>query len=120
MFKLLFLRKLILLVRYSNLSEEGVKDLHSILKPHLLRRLKKDVEKSLPSKSEKILKVPMSKMQKQYYKWILTKNFTEINKPAQRGKISTLINIAVELQKNCNHPYLFESAQYVIICFFIN
>ena len=118
-FIIFFDRKLILIVRFSNLAEEGVQELHSMLKPHLLRRLKKDVEKSLPTKSEKILKVPMSKTQKQYYKWILTKNFTELNKPAQRGKISTLMNIVVELQKNCNHPYLFESAQYVIIYFII-
>jgi chromodomain-helicase-DNA-binding protein 1 len=99
-------------VRYADLSEEGrTRELHNMLKPHLLRRLRKDVEKSLPANPEKVLKVPMSKMQKQYYKWILTKNFSELNKSSQRGKASTLLNIVVELKKNCNHPYLFEAAQ---------
>jgi chromodomain-helicase-DNA-binding protein 1 len=87
-----------------------------MLKPHLLRRLKRDVEQSLPAKTEKILKVPMSRMQKQYYKWILTKNFSEINKA--RGKASSLLNIVVELKKNCNHPYLFDGAEYTRCCSF--
>jgi chromodomain-helicase-DNA-binding protein 1 len=100
-------------VRYADLSEDGrITELHNMLKPHLLRRLKKDVEKSIPAKSEKILKVPMSRMQKQYYKWILTKNFGEINKTT-KGRASSLLNIVVELKKNCNHPYLFDGAEYV-------
>ena len=40
----------------------------------------KDVEKSLPPKNERILRVAMSPLQKQYYKWILTRNFKELNK----------------------------------------
>lgn len=40
----------------------------------------KDVEKSLPPKNERILRVPMSPLQKQYYKWILSRNFKELNK----------------------------------------
>lgn len=39
----------------------------------MLRRLKKDVIKSLPTKSERILRVEMSAMQTHYYKNILTK-----------------------------------------------
>ena len=50
------------------------------LRPHLLRRVIKDVEKSLPPKNERILRVAMSPLQKQYYKWILTRNFKELNK----------------------------------------
>ena len=54
--------------------------LHTELRPHLLRRVIKDVEKSLPPKNERILRVAMSPLQKQYYKWILTRNFKELNK----------------------------------------
>jgi SNF2 family DNA or RNA helicase len=54
--------------------------LHAELRPHLLRRVIKDVEKSLPPKNERILRVAMSPLQKQYYKWILTRNFKELNK----------------------------------------
>ena len=39
-----------------------------------------DVERSLPPKREKILRVAMTPLQKQYYKWILTRNFKELNK----------------------------------------
>eukprot|EP01127_Copromyxa_protea_P013904 TRINITY_DN378_c0_g1_i1.p1 TRINITY_DN378_c0_g1~~TRINITY_DN378_c0_g1_i1.p1 ORF type:complete len:1789 (-),score=447.06 TRINITY_DN378_c0_g1_i1:34-4668(-) len=98
--------------RYSDLSEEArINELHGILKPHLLRRLKKDVEKSLPAKRERILRVPLSPMQKRYYKWILTKNFTELNKSSKKGSHSSLLNIVVELKKICNHPYLFSGAE---------
>ena len=55
--------------------DAGYASLHKILEPFLLRRVKKDVEKSLPSKVEQILRVEMGALQKQYYKWILTKNF---------------------------------------------
>lgn len=39
----------------------------------MLRRLKRDVIKSLPSKKEQILRVEMSTLQTHYYKNILTK-----------------------------------------------
>lgn len=40
-----------------------VERLHAVLRPFLLRRLKSDVEKSLPPKKETILKIGMSEMQ---------------------------------------------------------
>lgn len=63
----------------------AVQRLHAVLRPHLLRRVIKDVEKSLPPKNERVLRVPMTPLQKQYYKWILTKNFKELNKVRSRG-----------------------------------
>lgn len=42
--------------------------------------LKKDVEKSLPAKIERILRVDMAPLQKQYYRWILSRNFQALNK----------------------------------------
>lgn len=54
--------------------------MHADLRPHILRRVIKDVEKSLPPKRERILRVEMSPMQRQYYKWVLGKNFEELNK----------------------------------------
>ena len=38
------------------------------------------MEKSLPPKNERILRVAMTPLQKQYYKFILTRNFKELNK----------------------------------------
>jgi chromodomain-helicase-DNA-binding protein 1 len=44
-------------------NEAKIRELHSQLESIMLRRLKKDVIKSLPTKSEKILRVEMSAMQ---------------------------------------------------------
>ena len=88
----------------------GVQRLHAALRPHLLRRVIKDVEKSLPPKNERILRVPMTPLQRQYYRWILTRNFKELNKSAKGSQV-TLLNIIMDLKKCCNHPFLFESAR---------
>lgn len=49
-------------------QEDKIKELHEKLEHVMLRRLKKDVIKSLPSKSERILRVEMSAMQTHYYR----------------------------------------------------
>lgn len=66
-------------------SDEGISSLHRELGPHLLRRVIKDVEKSLPPKNERILRVEMTPLQKQYYKWILNRNFEALNKVSWPG-----------------------------------
>ena len=45
-----------------------IRRLHKVLRPFLLRRLKKDVESELPDKVENIIKVKMSGLQNQLYK----------------------------------------------------
>lgn len=50
---------------------EQVKRLHKILGPHMLRRLKEDVEKSLPKKEEVLVEMNLSAAQKTYYKAVL-------------------------------------------------
>lgn len=98
--------------KYGQLGHESqLTQLHAELKPHLLRRLKKDVEKSLPEKNEKILRVPLSTLQRQYYRWVLTRNFKELNKGVTGQSAATLSNIMIELKKVCNHPYLFGNAE---------
>ncbi|CAL5071350.1 unnamed protein product [Urochloa decumbens] len=100
--------------KYKNLSsfnETELANLHKELRPHILRRVIKDVEKSLPPKIERILRVEMSPLQKQYYKWILERNFQNLNKGVRGNQVS-LLNIVVELKKCCNHPFLFESADH--------
>ncbi|KAM6257012.1 chromodomain-helicase-DNA-binding protein 2-like [Porphyrio hochstetteri] len=87
--------------------EYGYQSLHKVLEPFLLRRVKKDVEKSLPAKVEQILRVEMSALQKQYYKWILTKNYKALSK-GTRGSTSGFLNIVMELKKCCNHFYLIK------------
>lgn len=53
--------------------EEKIKELHKQLESLMLRRLKRDVLTSLPTKSERILRVEMSALQTHFYKNILTK-----------------------------------------------
>ena len=89
-------------------KEEQVKKLHNMLGPHLLRRLKADVLKGMPSKSEFIVRVELSPMQKKYYKYILTRNFSALN--VKGGHQVSLLNIMMDLKKCCNHPYLFPTA----------
>ncbi|XP_066585962.1 chromodomain-helicase-DNA-binding protein Mi-2 homolog isoform X3 [Prorops nasuta] len=90
-------------------KEEQVKKLHEMLGPHMLRRLKADVLKNMPSKSEFIVRVELSPMQKKYYKYILTRNFEALN-PKGGGQQVSLLNIMMDLKKCCNHPYLFPAA----------
>ncbi|KAG5096518.1 hypothetical protein JHK82_046372 [Glycine max] len=91
-----------------NDEHEVVQQLHKVLRPFLLRRLKSDVEKGLPPKKETILKVGMSQMQKQYYKALLQKDLEVVNAGGERKR---LLNIAMQLRKCCNHPYLFQGAE---------
>ncbi|KAJ1843735.1 ATP-dependent DNA helicase Hrp3, partial [Coemansia sp. RSA 486] len=63
-------------------QESKIADLHRRLKPYMLRRLKKDVEKSLPHRTEQILRVELSGMQVHYYKNILTRNYAVLNRNA--------------------------------------
>ncbi|XP_043934314.1 chromodomain-helicase-DNA-binding protein 2 isoform X2 [Protopterus annectens] len=90
--------------------ENGYQSLHKVLEPFLLRRVKKDVEKSLPAKVEQILRVEMSALQKQYYKWILTRNYKALSK-GTRGSTSGFLNIVMELKKCCNHCYLIKQPE---------
>ncbi|CAA7261700.1 unnamed protein product [Cyclocybe aegerita] len=91
--------------------ESKIKQLHEQLESLMLRRLKKDVLTSLPTKSERILRVEMSAMQTHFYKNILTKNFAALVKSANGNSNISLLNIAMELKKAANHPYLFDGAE---------
>ncbi|EMD37878.1 chromodomain-helicase DNA-binding protein [Gelatoporia subvermispora B] len=91
--------------------EEKIKELHKQLESLMLRRLKKDVLTSLPTKNERILRVEMSGLQTHFYKNILTKNFQGLVKSANGNNNISLLNIAMELKKAANHPYLFDGAE---------
>ncbi|XP_029287263.1 chromodomain-helicase-DNA-binding protein 5 isoform X1 [Cottoperca gobio] len=90
-------------------KEDQIKKLHDLLGPHMLRRLKADVFKNMPAKTELIVRVELSPMQKKYYKFILTRNFEALNSKSGGNQVS-LLNIMMDLKKCCNHPYLFPVA----------
>lgn len=89
-----------------------VQQLHKVLRPFLLRRVKSDVEKSLLPKKEINLYIGMSDMQVKWYKKILEKDIDAVNGAAGKRESKTrLLNIVMQLRKCCNHPYLFEGAE---------
>lgn len=79
--------------------------LHQVLRPFLLRRVKKEVESELPDKVECVLKVELSSWQKKLYKEIQEKSFS--SKDIVTWKSKSLNNSVMQLRKVCNHPYLF-------------
>jgi SWI/SNF-related matrix-associated actin-dependent regulator of chromatin subfamily A member 5 len=89
-----------------------VQQLHRVLRPFLLRRVKSDVEKSLLPKKEINLYIGMAPMQVTWYKRILEKDIDAVNGAGGKRESKTrLLNIVMQLRKCCNHPYLFEGAE---------
>jgi hypothetical protein len=88
-----------------------VNELHSLLRPYLLRRVKEDVEKSLPPKEETILEVSLTPIQKAYYKAIYERNTGFLFKGAKANNTPSLMNVMMELRKCCNHPFLIKGAE---------
>ena len=83
-----------------------VNRLHQVLRPFLLRRIKAEVEKELPPKSETVIKVELSEWQKIVYDGIVRGKLAE---DPSTGKIAnaSLRNVMMQLRKVCNHPYQF-------------
>lgn len=90
---------------------EQIQKLQNALQPYMLRRVKKSVEKSLPSKTEKIVRVELSDVQTEYYKNIITRNYAALNAGATGGARQSLLNIVMELKKASNHPFMFPTAE---------
>ncbi|XP_043275129.1 ATP-dependent helicase brm-like isoform X2 [Venturia canescens] len=89
-----------------------IRRLHKVLRPFLLRRLKKEVESQLPDKVEYIIKCDMSGLQKVLYKHMQSKGvlLTDGSEKGKKGKggAKALMNTIVQLRKLCNHPFIFQ------------
>lgn len=93
-------------------SESEVLKLQALLKPMMLRRLKEDVEKTLAPKEETIIEVELTNIQKKYYRAILERNFSFLQKGiSSAANIPNLMNTMMELRKCCIHPYLLNGAE---------
>ena len=96
-----------------NANEDGQKNIvnqiHQLLKPFVLRRLKSEIEFKLPPKNEIYLYVGLSDLQKKMYKQILSRNIDAVN-GVSKDRIQ-LLNILMQLKKVCNHPYLFPNIE---------
>ncbi|KAL6784904.1 hypothetical protein ACKKBG_A01610 [Auxenochlorella protothecoides x Auxenochlorella symbiontica] len=83
-----------------------VERLHAVLRPFLLRRLKRDVEKQLPAKHEHVVYCRLSKRQRQLYEEYMASSGTRAT--LATGNFLGIINCLMQLRKVCNHPDLFE------------
>eukprot|EP00300_Choanocystis_sp_HF-7_P018736 c20120_g1_i1.p1 GENE.c20120_g1_i1~~c20120_g1_i1.p1 ORF type:complete len:901 (-),score=240.37 c20120_g1_i1:314-2692(-) len=92
-----------------DVDRDVIQQLHHILRPFLLRRLKGDVEHSLLPKKEVRVFVPLAEFQRQTYRNILERNIGALNDVgATRVQ---LLNLVMQLRKCCNHPYLFDGLE---------
>ena len=89
-----------------------IRRLHKVLRPFLLRRLKKDVEKDLPDKTEKVIKCKFSSLQSRLYKQMVTHNKLVVS-DGKGGKTGArgLSNMIMQLRKLCNHPFVFDEVE---------
>lgn len=92
-------------------ASRKVQELTKILEPIMIRRTKKTVEKDLPPKTEKIIRVELSDIQLEYYKNILTRNYAALNEGVKGGAKQSLLNIMIELKKVSNHPFMLLNAE---------
>ncbi|KII64319.1 Chromodomain-helicase-DNA-binding protein 3 [Thelohanellus kitauei] len=93
------------LFEFKDLSKEKqIEKIHNLLGKRLLRRLKSDVLKEIPIKSEVMVPVDLSELQHKYYRAILTHNYTSLTQRSSSN--SAILNVLMELKKCCNHPYL--------------
>ncbi|XP_074603236.1 SWI/SNF-related matrix-associated actin-dependent regulator of chromatin subfamily A member 2-like isoform X2 [Brevipalpus obovatus] len=95
-----------------------IRRLHKVLRPFLLRRLKKEVESQLPEKVEYVVKCDMSALQKVVYRHMQTKGImlTDGSEKDKRGKggAQSLMNSIMQLRKICNHPFMFQHIEEAI------
>ena len=93
------------------LNQEQLKRLHQILKPFMLRRVKKDVEHEIGPKKEYEILCYMTEKQKVLYNSIKQKlnNISDLFKSTDsKLKVTNLMNLVIQFRKVCNHPELFE------------
>ena len=91
-------------------KKDMISQLHKILRPFMLRRLKADVAKGLPPKTETLIMVGMSTIQKRLYKKLLLRDIDSITSTSSKNK-TAILNIVMQLRKCCGHPYLFEGVE---------
>ncbi|ODV96218.1 hypothetical protein PACTADRAFT_23143, partial [Pachysolen tannophilus NRRL Y-2460] len=104
----------------TQLNEQQLRRLHVILKPFMLRRIKKNVQSELGDKIEIDLYCNLTNRQKKLYQMLKSqisvmdlmdklKGDTTTSKNLDENTDS-LMNLVMQFRKVCNHPDLFERA----------
>ncbi|KAM0813443.1 putative SNF2 family N-terminal domain-containing protein [Seiridium cardinale] len=98
----------------TTLNEDQLKRLHMILKPFMLRRVKKHVQKELGDKIELDVFCNLTYRQRAYYRNLRNQiSIMDLIEKATLGDdqdSGTLMNLVMQFRKVCNHPDLFERA----------
>ncbi|KAH7309575.1 SNF2 family N-terminal domain-containing protein [Stachybotrys elegans] len=98
----------------TKLNEDQLKRLHMILKPFMLRRVKKHVQKELGDKIELDVFCDLTYRQRALYSNLRNQiNIMDLVEKATMGDdqdSGTLMNLVMQFRKVCNHPDLFERA----------
>lgn len=95
-----------------SVNEKLVARLHTILRPFVLRRLKRDVEKQLPGKHEHVLPCQLSRRQRTLYEDFM--GSSSVRDTMASGNFLGVMNVLMQLRKVCNHPDLFEGRAIVL------
>jgi E1A-binding protein p400 len=88
-----------------SMNKKLISRLHNVLRPFILRRLKKDVAKQLPKKIEHTLKCRLSRRQRRLYEDFM--NAADTQTTLQSGNYMSLMGVLMQLRKVCNHPDIF-------------
>ncbi|KAI4859435.1 SNF2 family N-terminal domain-containing protein [Hypoxylon rubiginosum] len=98
----------------TTLNEDQLRRLHMILKPFMLRRVKKHVQKELGDKIELDVFCELTYRQRAYYRNLRNQiSIMDLIEKATLGDdqdSGTLMNLVMQFRKVCNHPDLFERA----------
>ncbi|PYI10022.1 hypothetical protein BO78DRAFT_12307 [Aspergillus sclerotiicarbonarius CBS 121057] len=99
----------------TKLNEDQLRRLHMILKPFMLRRVKKHVQQELGDKVEKDIFCDLTYRQRAYYANLRNRvsimDLIEKAAVGDEADSTTLMNLVMQFRKVCNHPDLFERAE---------
>lgn len=87
-------------------TSAAVKRLHAIMRPFILRRLKKDVASQLPSKHEHVVRFPLARRQRMLYDEFV--NLKSTQDSLANGGYMGMMSVLMKLRMCCNHPDLLE------------
>lgn len=94
---------------------------HTLLMPFFLRRVKSDLSLDLPDKKEINVYLPLSKLQTECYRSLLTGEIGGVLREAlgkekaaaaaPQADLRKLMHLVMQCRKACNHPYLFDGME---------
>ncbi|KAA8496039.1 ATP-dependent DNA helicase DDM1 [Porphyridium purpureum] len=93
-----------------------VSKLHFVLRPFVLRRMKRDVAQNLPRRKEILLYCRLTELQSKYYEAALKGTLGDLIEGARGGLVAGkqnkgLMNQLMQVRKACCHPFLFEEQE---------